>query len=107
MLHSIIEKRVATRFWQQSEVKHREIRNRDIQWPHRKKTDKHHEIVEIARLETEVKNDKARAKSRFTGSRNKFLLLFEEQELPSRRRGRDACQKMDTCKELVMEITQN
>lgn len=41
-------------------------------------TDSRGEIVDVVRLETEFKKDKARAKSNFTRSRNKLLLLFEE-----------------------------
>ena len=61
-------------------------------------------VVDAAMLETEFKKDKARAKSNFTRSRNKLLLLVEEQAMPSRLGVRDACQKMDTCMEIAMEV---
>ena len=61
-------------------------------------------IVDAARMETEFKKDKARAKSNFTRSRNKLLLLVEEQAMPRRTGVRDVCQKMDTCMEIAMEV---
>ena len=61
-------------------------------------------IVDAAMMETEFKKDKAGAKSNFTRSRNKLLLLVEEQAMPSRTGVRDACQKMDTCMEIAMEV---
>ena len=61
-------------------------------------------IVDAAIMETEFKKDKTRAKSNFTRSRNKLLLLVEEQAMPSLTGVRDACQKMDTCMEIAMEV---
>ena len=52
-------------------------------------------IVDFAGLETEFKKDKARAKSNyFTRSRNKLLILFEQEDMPSRKEVRNACHSM-------------
>lgn len=55
-------------------------------------------------LKIELKKDKARAKSNLTRSRNELLLLFEQPGLPSRRRVRDACQSMDMCMGIAIEV---
>ena len=64
-------------------------------------------IVDLAGLETEFKKDKARAKSNFTRSRNKLLILFEQEDMPSRIGVRNACHSMDTCLEIVMGVLSN
>ena len=64
-------------------------------------------IVDFAGLETEFKKDKARAKSNFTRSRNKLLILFEQEDMPSRKEVRNACHSMDTCLEIVMGVLSN
>ena len=46
-------------------------------------------------------------KSNFTRSRNNLLLLVEEQYMPSRRAVKEACRKMNSCLELVMEVLTN
>ena len=51
----------------------------------------------------ESKKDKVRAKSNFTQSRNKLLLLVNEEDMPSHRGVQVACQNMDNCKEIAME----
>ena len=61
-------------------------------------------IVDVTRLENQFKKDTCRTKSNFTRSRNNLLLLVEEQDTPSRRAVKEACRKMDSCLELVMEI---
>ena len=61
-------------------------------------------IVGVTRLENHFKKDKCRTKSNFTRSRNNLLLLVEEQDMPSRRAVKEACRKMDSCLELVMEV---
>ena len=53
--------------------------------------------VVFAGLETEFKKDKARAKSNFTRSRNKLLILFEQEDMPSRKEVRNASHSMNTC----------
>ena len=63
--------------------------------------------IDFAGLETEFKKDKARAKSNFTRSRNKLLILFEQEDIPSRREVRNACHSMDTCLEIVMGVLSN
>ena len=70
-------------------------------------TDGRSATVDVTRVEAEFKKDKVPVKSNFTRSRNKLLLLIEEQELPSRRELRDACQKMDSCLELAMDVLIN
>ena len=70
-------------------------------------TDGRSATVDVTRLEAEFKKDKARVKSNLTRSRNKLLILIEKQELPSRREVRDACQKMDSCLELAMDVLTN
>ena len=64
-------------------------------------------IVDFAGLETKFKKDKARAKSNFTRSRNKLLILFEQDDMPSRKEVRNACHSMDTCWEIVMGVLSN
>ena len=49
----------------------------------------------------------ARAKSNFTRSRNKLLILFEQEDMPSRKDVRNACHSMDTCLEIVMGVLSN
>lgn len=61
-------------------------------------------IVDAVRMEMEFKKDKARTKSNFTRSRNKLLLLVDEQDMPSRRGVRVAWQNMDNCMEMAMEV---
>ena len=63
-------------------------------------------IVDVTRL-VKFKKDKCRTKSNFTRSRNNLLLLVEEQDMQSRRAVKDACKKMDSCSELVMEVLTN
>lgn len=64
-------------------------------------------FVDVAGLETEFKKDKSRAKSNFTRSRNKLLLLVEDHDLPSRHEVKEAYKKMDSCMEIVMEVLSN
>ena len=64
-------------------------------------------IVDVTRLENQFKKDKFRTKSNFTRSRNNLLLLVEEQDIPSRRAVKEACRKMDSCLEWVMEVLTN
>ena len=60
--------------------------------------------LDITELETELKKNKARDKTKFTRYRNKMFLLLEEQDLPSRRAVQDACEQMDNCLETAMEV---
>ena len=46
-------------------------------------------------------------KIHFTRSRNNLLLLVEEQDMPSRRAVKEACRKVNSCLELVMEVLTN
>ena len=64
-------------------------------------------IVDFAEMETEFKKDKARAKSNFTRSRNKLLILFELEDMPSRKEVRNAFHSMDTCWKIVMGVLSN
>ena len=54
-------------------------------------------IIDVAGLEIQHKKDKARTKANFTRSRNSILMLLEQQDLPSRREVKVACDKMDGC----------
>lgn len=63
--------------------------------------------LDVTQLENQFKKDKCRTKSNFTRSRNNLLLLVEEQDMPSRRAVKEACRKMDSCLELVMEVLTN
>ena len=64
-------------------------------------------IVDVTRLENQFKKDKCRAKSILTRSRNNLLLLVEEQDTPSCRAVKEACRKMYSCLELVVEVLTN
>ena len=64
-------------------------------------------IVHFAGLETEFKKDKVRAKSNFTRSRNKLSILFEQEDMQSRKEVRNACHSMDTCFEIVIGVLSN
>ena len=65
------------------------------------------DIVYIAALENEFKKDKCRAKSNFTRSRTKLLMLIEEHDMPIRREVKEACKKTDSCLEIVMDVLTN
>ena len=81
----------------------------NLSWRNRKKniTEDRGNIIDFAGLETEFKKDKARAKSNFTRSRNKLLILFLQEDMPCRREVSYACQTMDTCLEIVMGVLLN
>ena len=64
-------------------------------------------IVDVVRLENEFKKDKCRAKSNFTRSKNKLLSLIAHEETPSRREIHEACKRMDSCMDIVMEVLSN
>ena len=63
--------------------------------------------VDVARLEMEFKKDKCRGKSNFTRARNKLLSLIDNEEGPSRRAIDEACRKMDSCMDIVLELLSN
>ena len=63
--------------------------------------------VDVARLEMEFKRDKCRGKSNFTRARNKLLSLIDNEEGPSRRAIDEACRKMDSCMDIVLELLSN
>ena len=64
-------------------------------------------IIDVAGLEIQHKKDKARTKANFTRARNSLLMLLEQQDLPSRREVKVACDKMDGCMDLVMKVLAN
>ena len=64
-------------------------------------------IIDVEGLELQYKKDKSRTKANFTRTRNSLLILLEEQDLPSRREVKGACDKMDGCMELVMKVLEN
>ena len=63
--------------------------------------------VDVARLEMEFKKDKCRGKSNFTRARNKLLSLMDNHEGPSHRAIEEACRKMDSCMDIVLEVLYN
>ena len=63
--------------------------------------------VDVARLEMEFKKDKCRGKSNFTRARNKLLSLIDNHEGPSHRAIEEACRKMDSCMDIVLEVLYN
>ena len=63
--------------------------------------------VDVARLEMEFKKDKCQGKSNFTRARNKLLSLIDNEEGPSRRAIDEACRKMDSCMDIVLELLSN
>ena len=67
-------------------------------------TDNSGRVIDHARLEAEFKKDMCRGKSNFARSRNELLLLFESQDIPSRRGVRYACDKMDSFVEVAMDV---
>ena len=60
--------------------------------------------VDVTGLEIQFKKDKSRTKANFTRSRNNLLFLLDEQDMPSRREVKEACKKIDSCMELVMDV---
>ena len=60
--------------------------------------------VDITEQETELKKNKARAKTNFTRYGNKLFLLLGEQDLPSRRAVQNACEQIDYCLETAIEV---
>ena len=64
-------------------------------------------ITDVAGLEVQYKKDKSKTKANFTRARNSLLMLLEEQDLPSRREVKGACDKMDSCMELAMKVLEN
>lgn len=64
-------------------------------------------IAGRAKLEMEFKKEKCRTKSNFTRSKNKLLLLIEDEEVFNRRDIHAACKQMDSCMEIVLEVLLN
>ena len=60
--------------------------------------------VDVGGLETQFKKIKSRTKANFTRSRNNLLFLLDEEDMPSGREVKEACKKMDSCMELVMDV---
>ena len=60
--------------------------------------------LDATQLENQFKKDKCRTESSFARSHNNLLLLVEEQDMPNRRTVNEACRKLDSCLELVMEV---
>ena len=63
--------------------------------------------IDVATMETEFKKDKSRAKSNFTRSRNKLLMLIEETEFSNRAEVKEAYKKMDNFLERVLDVLSN
>ena len=53
--------------------------------------------------ETALKRDKARTKSYFTRSKNKLIFLIEKRKLPSHEEIKEACDRLDSALESVMD----
>ena len=58
--------------------------------------------VDVTRLEMEFKK-----KIKFTRARNKLYSLIDNEEGPSRRTIEEACRKMDSCMDIVLEELSN
>ena len=63
--------------------------------------------VDVTAIENAFKKDKSRAKSNFTRSRNRLLMLIKEHDLPSHLDVNEACKKLESCFEIVMDILAN
>ena len=63
--------------------------------------------VDVTEIENGFKKDKARAKSNFTRSQNRLLLLLEEQDMDSRISVIEARKKLESCLEIALDILEN
>ena len=63
--------------------------------------------VDVTQIENGFKKDKARAKSNFTRSQNRLLLLLEEQDTDSRISIIEARKKLEGCLEIALDILKN
>ena len=64
-------------------------------------------LCDFEEMEVQFKKDKTRVKSNLTQSRNKLLDLLDQDDLPSRKDVRQACQNMDTCQAIAIEVLTN
>ena len=63
--------------------------------------------VDVTQIENGFKKDKARAKSNFTRSQNRLLLLLEEHDTDSRISIIEARKKLEGCLEIALDILEN
>ena len=63
--------------------------------------------VDVARFKMKFKKDKRRGQSNFTRARNKLLSLIDNHEGPSHPAIEEACRKMDSWIDIVLEVLYN
>ena len=61
-------------------------------------------LCHFEEMEVQFKKDKTRVKSNFTRSRNELLNLLDQDDFPCRKEVCQACQNMDTCQAIAIEV---
>ena len=71
---------------------------------HRESADRADTMDNFTEREATLRREKARAKYNLTRAQNKLAALLGEQEIHSRRVIQDACNSMDACMDIAMEV---